>query len=391
MPRTVLRSWEGGRALKKRGREVFVIERMVSGRRYSIPLAGITESDAILELRHFERDPSGYELKSRGGEPLELTSDLITDYLTDLHRDGCSRIHYDDQRRYLLQWEEALKGRDLRNVTLREYRLALRTWKTAERHRTVALKGFCSWLRSEGELQATQDASTELKLPAPRAEKVTREKGYEMAHVEAIYAEIEDASVRDFVRVAACTGMHGSEIRRIARGQATIIRVGKGEIAATVQFPHKSGTHTQSLDAATLGAIERLREPKGKNARGRQRAHAPVTTWIRRQVKAAAERANMEPINVGSLRHCFVTWARTHGRRVVPEQGSGVDLAGIAAAIGHRSPATTRAYYDETKVPELILVPIRLLHPQDRRSEAPGEKSADVSAPVVLRVLQGSG
>ena len=69
-------------------------------------------------------------------------------------------------------------------------------------------------------------------------------------------------------------------------------------------------------------------------------------------------------MNLGELRHSFVTWSKTYGRVVKPVAGAGVSLEDIAAAIGHGSIKTTRIY-DDSHIPNLIVLPLKLENEED--------------------------
>jgi integrase len=245
---------------------------------------------------------------------------------------------------------------------------------TARKNRITALKSFCAWLREvEGALTAAEDASISLKVPTTRPEKSVREKGYSIEAIERLYRAIsgweftnfnQEATrrstdvqcVRDVLCIHAKTGMHGTEIERLARGEGKVSLVADGgEIAATVKFIHKSGhVHLQSIDRQTLAAVQRLQ------ARGA----APVDSHIRRVVRRACKALGMELVRFGELRHSFVTWASECGQEVRPKAG-GLPLAAIAAVVGHHSAHTTKRFYDNVKVPPMIKIPIKLEHSED--------------------------
>src|SRR5712692_4818114 len=57
--------WFGGRVrVRRNGRRVWVIERMVNGHPYTKSLDVSNEQDALAELALFDRDPAGYQTKT---------------------------------------------------------------------------------------------------------------------------------------------------------------------------------------------------------------------------------------------------------------------------------------------------------------------------------------
>jgi integrase len=154
----------------------------------------------------------------------------------------------------------------------------------------------------------------------------------------------------------AKTGMHNSEIERLAsgRGELRVINDPSG-IAGTARFLHKNGrVHIISLDAQALAAGQRLQ------ARG----SAPSRNTVRESIGYASARIGQQPLNPGELRHSFATWAKNEGTVVKATQG-GVPLDVVAAVLGHQSTRTTSKFYDGTEVPPMITVPLKLHHPQD--------------------------
>jgi integrase len=372
--------WKGGRTFTaKDGRPVFVLRKMVAGKAYTVHLDARSETEAEAELALFMRDPEGYRTRGEA-QKLKHESAVYMDaptvgrYLEHMRRAGTTERYVGNVGFYLAAWAEALAGRDLRAVTLQDLLRELNRQPTARKNRITALKAFYAWLREdEGALTAAEDATISLKVPASRPEKSVREKGYSIETIERLYGAISGweftnfqqestrrttdvQCVRDVLCLHAKTGMHGTEIERLARGEGKVTLLKEpGEIAATVRFVHKSGrVHVQSIDRQTLAAVQRLQ------ARGA----APVDSHIRRVVRRACKSLGMELVRFGELRHSFVTWASECGQEVRTKSG-GLPLAAIAAVVGHTSPATTKRFYENVAVPPMIKVPIRLEHPED--------------------------
>jgi integrase len=350
--------WAGGRVRDVQGRRVWVIER----RGRTITLDVHSEPDALAELALFSRDPGGYRPR-RDTVPDRIQIDADT--LDALMRDLVKRDTTEDYRAYTLaylkKWDRALAAKhgsayDLRHLKLRDLRAALATWKTAEQKRIVAIKTLTAYLRAEGRLDLVDDPTHDLAVPQAVAEKSRRRKGYAMAHVAKVYAEITDQSIRDVIWLRAYTGMHESEIRRVALGRARLRRVDDPSgIAGTLVFPHKSGTHVLSLAAGSYAAAERLQRAGG----------IPGRVLIHRALERAARAAGVAKPNPSELRHSFATWAPDHGVEVRPT-AAGVPMALVASVLGHRSQATTRKFYTEVDVPPMIALPsLTLYHPED--------------------------
>lgn len=371
--------WKGGRTFDgKDGRPVFVLRKMVQGRAYTVHLDARSETEAEAELALFMRDPEGYSTKREARQQQQesavyLNAETVGRFLDSMRQAKTTERYLGNVGFYLATWAEALSGRDLRTVTLQELLRELARHKTARKNRITALKSFASWLREQGALSLAEDPTVSLKVPVTRPEKAVREKGYGIETTERLYRAIsgweftnfgQEATrrmtdvqcVRDVLCIHAKTGMHGTEIERLAKGEGKVaVFEDQGEIAATVTFIHKSGNvHRQSIDRQTLAAVQRLQ------ARGA----APVDSHIRRVVARACETLGIEPVHFGEYRHSFVTWASECGQEVRPKAG-GLPLAAIAAVVGHHSANTTKRFYDNVKVPPMIKIPIKLEHPDD--------------------------
>lgn len=356
--------WAGGRVRVARdGSEVFILERMIHGERFTRTLDARTEKEANAELALFDTNPDAYAgrevRKAEATKAAAVVSDaLIAQLLADMAADEMSEGHKKSVQSYLRKWRDVLDGRDLRKVNLVELREALRGWSTARKYRIIALKTFTAFLRREGLLKPADDASMELHVPTSKPGKPHSQRAYQIAHVEKIYREVKSQFVRDVLCVAAKTGLHQTEIDRLARGMGEVVDLeGHGEIAGTIRFKHKSGEdHVRSVDAQTLAAVRRLQV----------RQKAPNRHAAHESIGYAAQRAQVGLINPGQLRHCFATWAQERGaRKVEPAAGSGVSIHEVAAALNHKSPTTTKRYYDGVQVPAMIVVPIKLKHPED--------------------------
>jgi integrase len=392
MPREWSKPWLGGRTfIKPDGSVGYTLERMIGRHRYTKTLAVASETEALVELALFDRDPLAYKTKREETrdriqaavkakeDAVILTEELVDGLIEYMERRKVTLRHRTNVRFYLAQWTKDLEGRDLRSVTFQDLKRIKAKYKgVAERKRISALKTLTAYLREEGLLDHREDPTLGLAVPPPRPEKAIRSKGYSLEFVEQIYAAINPWSssrpgwggrvpdvqaVRDVLCIQVKTGMHQTEVERLTKPedpsagvQASIREVeGQGAIVAVVRFIHKSGrVHIQSIDAQTLAAIRRLRVRGG----------APVDSYIRKVVSRAYKSLNLkERLKFGQLRHTFVT-NRPKYKRVEPVTG-GMSLDEIARIIGHATVRTTSMHYDNTEIPPMALVPIRLFHPDD--------------------------
>jgi integrase len=340
---------------------VWVLERMVNGQRYSQTLTVSSERDAMAELALFNRDPDAYCADAQR-DVVTVDARRVESFLRHLGGRGLAHTYIKDTRNYLSTWQRWLRGRDLRAVTTREL-LRLLADVRNRRGPIVALKSFSKWLRTErAELEYATDPSLGLRVPKAVPEKSVRPKGYAMETVERIYSNInawtngtrtsDPQPIRDAVCLLAKTGMHLSEVDRLARGQGTI-ETTPGPIAAIVRVWHKNGrVHAQSVDAQTLAAALRLRS----------RGSAPTKSHLGKCLDLAARAIGLTAFNPGELRHSFATWATQTGTEVRVTNG-GVSLATVAAVMGH-DVKTNRDFYNAA-TPALIQLPLRLHHPDD--------------------------
>jgi len=357
--------WVGGRVREARGRLVWVIERQ----RRVVALDVASEREALAELALWERAPDEYRTRRQSAAenaPVVIDEDTLAGLMRHLTEKGLSQDYKRDVRNYLSAWGDALGGRDLRKVQLRELRKLLSQWGTARKSRIIALKTLTSWLREEDQLKASEDPTLELKVPPAVAEKGRRVKGYPMSLVERFYREIGSQVVRDALCLRSKTGMHDSEISRIAAGMGELRDVKDPcGIAGTVTFKHKNGRmHVVSLDGQALAAARRL-QARGKSPSRNTVRECIGYAALRLQDKSAGEKVS--PLMPGELRHCFATWAAECGKVVKPT-ANGVPLEMVSAVMGHLSTRTTKLFYEGVQVPPMIIFPLRLHHPDDPAS-----------------------
>jgi integrase len=159
--------------------------------------------------------------------------------------------------------------------------------------------------------------------------------------------------MRDTFYVRAATGLHGTEVARLASGAGTVRIVNDPSgIYAVVAVRHKNGhEHLVSVDRRTYDALARL------VARGGAGGSSSVWAALR---KASGETR----VHAGRLRHTWATLALVAGRQVFPAAAGGLPRQVVADALGH-SLATNRRHYDGVAVPAMVVVPLVLQHPED--------------------------
>src|SRR5262249_33374450 len=133
-------------------------------------------------------------------------------------------------RHFLTEWMSLFGNRDLRQFRPIDADRRLKKPVNGKPKRSIvkrvtSLKSYTAWLRKTYRLDRASDWTLDLETPKEDPEKTIEEKTYEIAHVETVYRCINKAldresdaqSIRDVIRIAACTGLHMREIDRIAR------------------------------------------------------------------------------------------------------------------------------------------------------------------------------
>jgi integrase len=356
--------WRAGRIYEDGdGRRRHVLERKIQGRRYTIVLPA--EADPEAEFALFRRDPAGYATRARAPEPSSAPAGAIVLTLGEVERFE-SYLRSEKHRveayvvgvaGYLSEWAAALAGADLRAVAVDDLSRHLDRWRTARNYRINALRTFCAYLVRRQRLKPHENAAALLEITKPPPARLLQRQGYTIEQVERFYAALESQRIRDYYLISAQYGLHGTEIERIARGEVEITPVGKQGIAAVLRFIHKGRhDHRLSVDAAALAAVRRFV----------QAGKAPSTKTVSYWAQRAAREVGFV-VHHGQLRHSVATWAQSSGRLVRLEAG-GVSLQETAELLGHRSVMMIKDHYDNTEIPPMLVLPIRLLHPQDPAS-----------------------
>lgn len=380
--------WKFGRVyLNKNGEKVYVLERMHNKNRVTKSLGAITLKQANARAALFDENPELFAKKTEAPprpEAVVITADLILEFQAYLGEppEPRSREYISVSGAYLAQIARALNGADMRTIGHDGLGRALDTIRRpkpggkgpgrgpgiAVRNRRLSVfKSYCDWLVTKKKLlTSATNPSLDLKIEPERNARPIEERAYPVGYVEAVYSKIASQAARDVILLRVKTGIHVTELDRIAKGDRSEIKPLKdqGEIAAWTIFPHKKGKpHAQSLDAQSLAALERLR------ARGK----CPDKSYLGRALKRAAQEVTKETgvkqpaPELGRLRHCFTTWGRD-GRLVYPHLKNKIPLEIIGAVMGHaKNSKMTGGRYDgsEMEIPLLVVVPVNLVHKDD--------------------------
>lgn len=327
------RTWPGGRIWRdKSGRLTFYIWKQVNGRRYCISTRCTSERAALEHLTRFEQDPDAYSPNSALPDTIQLSAELIKDYLARCIEKGNQVDWVAKKKSYLAWWSEQIGDKDLRAVNLRDDLVPAlaRVTRGARRHRVEVIKDFYAWLRRERHvLKTSEDPTQDLPVPQAVPEQWTRDKVIPVQQHHKMLEHLE-AKWKPHVTVLAGTGWHVHELMRFAEhGQVrdlpkTVFPI-NGAVAVLVCPRHKSGdVHRTAVSAEVAQAAELVLKA------GR------FYKWgLYRAVSEACTAAGVPNIEVGRYRHSIGTWAI--------EQGATPEAA--AAFLGHRSTWTLRRFY----------------------------------------------
>lgn len=303
------------------GRKTYYIRQRRGAKRYHVTTKARTVRGAMRELERFEKDPEAYR-PAGSEEALLLTPALIARY-----RSWCESKPHDPRwlrakELHLDWWQFELDGKDLARVTLTQILEALEGSRDRAK-RIVTIKHLYAYLRQTDQLDAGDDPTLDA-LPVPQAKSSQDERGSKVIDDAAYEAVLPllPAPVADACRIMRATGIHLSEVARM--------RV-EGEVLTVA---HKGGhDHRMAVDAEVAAAARRLLGAK-----------LPSRNVFYRHVKAACEKANVEPWTPGRFRHSFATRA----------VAGGANPQAVALYLGHRSAATTLKWYSTTAVAPMV-------------------------------------
>lgn len=373
------RKWLGGYVRRKgTGPEVFVVERMVSGRRIHRALDARNEREALTALARLE---AGLAERAPSGSPVvQLDAQLRDEYQAYQLGAGVTAEWAAEMRRGLDWWMQRLTTVTIQHLELRDLRAALADEVTSRHpHRIKAIKGLTRWLREQGRLKPSEDPAVDLRVPRVRAERLRRRKVVDVEVLRRTHAVLR-APYRDILTVQLASAWHISEVRRWASTGELLPGVRGGRAASSTSSPPegtllgvlvtwqaKSGeptrtpiVHQEHLDAALR--LMALRRGGGR--------WFPGATAISKELRRACDEANRLAIaelgpledgsrrvpqwSLGQMRHTVLTLARERG----------ASIADIAAFAHHRSQRTTTQFYLDLREP-VERVPVLRLVPGD--------------------------
>jgi integrase len=347
--------WSGGYIRVGKKRRTYVIDRWVDGIHFHVSTRCSSERAAMKQLEAFEANPTRYSPAGEEAHRLEITAELVGLFRLYMKRKQNSE-HYVAQTVHLLAWwADALAGRDLRNLNVQTDIKAALERKTRIPARIIALKSFCSWLRTEkGLLKRAEDATLDLPVPHPPAAKLKRRRVVNREHVLALLPHLPPQP-RDILTLLTGTAWHVSEVRRFA-ASGEIVRPLGGSPLAVLVTKHKSGepTRTPINTPEHLAAAERILNS------GKIPGHVYLARIMRDTIarvreeqarRGIPEKEWMPHFRMGVMRHSVITWAVEMG----------ATLAQASEFAGHKTTATTRKYYLDLMIPTVSVPVLRVV------------------------------
>lgn len=345
------RTWEGGYwRLDARRRRVYVIRKMVNGRRYVVSTRARSEAAAVAQLRRFEADPEGYDPRGHvRPNAIYLDVPLADAFLAwslkpkDQGGRGNTPRWVGEQKRYLDWWSDRLDGIDLRRLSYEEHVAPAMEGTKAQRQCGATLLALYRFLRKERGLSLTEDPiHGRLTFGEPAAEQSRRSKVVPTEHIDLLIEHLT-APWRDVLTVQAGTAWHVTEVERFA--VAGLIEplprnATQDGVAAVLVCPrHKSGDSIRTrVSAAVLEAAKRLRA-HGSFSRGHKGRGGSAYSRAVRAACAAVKRpdgeAGIPVFTPGMIRHSVATHAVNAGESVQR----------VAEFLGHRTKKTTERFY----------------------------------------------
>lgn len=333
--------WPGGYIHRQKdGQPLYIIAKMVRGKRFHISTRCHSLKPAMHQLERFEKDPFGYKPEGEGATAdMPLTAALIAEHIEwQLKVKKNTRKHAKQMGNRLAEWLEDFKGQDLRKVTLRDHIVPALNRRGANRkHRIIAVKGFYSWLRTvQHRITSAEDPTLDLKVPQAQPEKFVRRKAVERERVKAALQELT-GKYRDCLLLLTATGWHVTELERFVRSdESEIVHQPTGEVLASLSTKHKTDwTRTPIVYRMYLEAAARLK------------AKGEVPRRLNAAIKRACWDAEVTPFTAGIMRHSVGTWAVEDGAH--PRD--------VAEFLNHKDPRTTKRFYIDVAVPT-VTVPV---------------------------------
>ncbi len=345
------RTWDGGFwRLDARGRRVYIIRRMVNGRRYVVSTRAHSEHAAKVQLERFEKDPESYDPRGYVRPDAIMIDVALADAFLawslkpkDQGGRGNTPRWVGEQKRYLDWWAEKLDGIDLRKLSYEDHVAPAMEGTKAQRQCGATLLALYRFLRKEKGLSLTEDpVHGRLTFGEPTAEQTRRSKVVPSEHIDLVIEHLT-SPWRDVLMVQAGTAWHVTEVERFAVGGSIepLPRNARQDgVAAVLVCPrHKSGDSIRTrVSADVLEAAKKLRA-FGSFATGHKGRGGSAYTRAICAACAAVKRLDGEigiPIfTPGMIRHSVATHAVNAGESVQR----------VAEFLGHRTKKTTEKFY----------------------------------------------
>jgi integrase len=336
--------WPGGYVHKQKdGQPLYIIAKMVRGKRFHVSTRCHGIKPAMKQLERFEADPFNYRPEGEGGADMPMTAALIAEHIAwQLDVKKNTRKHAKQMGNRLADWMEDFKGNDLRKVTLRDHIVpALNARGANRKHRIIALKGFYSWLRTvQHRITSAEDPTLDLLVPQGLPEKFKRRKALEPGRVKAALAEL-DGAYRDCLLLLIGTGWHVTELERFVRSdESEIVRQPKGsKILAVLSTKHKTDwTRTPLTHRMFVEVAERLK------------TRGEVPRRLNAHIKQACLDAGVPVFTLGVLRHSVGSWAVQ----------AGAHPRDVAEFLNHKDVRTTKRFYIDVAAPTISVPTLKL-------------------------------
>jgi hypothetical protein len=335
----VKRSWNGekGRELfegwpfyvrrTKAGRPVFIIEKQISvadesgavtTHRFHVSTRCTKLDAALKQLARFEADPFSYN--PVGGDlraPLLLTAEYTVKFFEMQQARGLSLKYARETNTLLLKWVVALRGKDLRRLTVpRDILPVLDAAGGNRRPMMAALKTFCTWLRVERhEMTSAEDVTRDLRLPQADMAKRKRKVAHDIGDVRKVLAKLSGV-YRDALLFQWATSCHVTELERFVRDERSRLiefskpkRLADGTMTVGLaEFWHKSTMKTGKLHQVALTRPEHVEAAR----RLRERGSVPKRSDLLAAIYEACDAAKVPRMSY-VMRHTTLTRAAKRG------------------------------------------------------------------------------
>jgi hypothetical protein len=367
--------WCGGRISRdSRGRNVFYIRRRVKGKQKEVSTGAETWASAWQHLQRFQADPEAYLREHFAAPPVERQALYLSQELAQRYEEWrppsrvarpMSRDWLRKRAHELLFWQETLKGKDLRTVTLEDVAPHCPR-DTVHRHRRSVIKGLLVWLRNpeahpggaallrSGEgpnlsplssIQSTPEQWLRPKAVPPKDWLLVRKAlGAHVVHSGPQRKKVTRPWVHfgQALDVLGATGWHVSELTRfIAAGRVDPKPKGaEPGTAGVLVCPEAKGGGQLFV---RVGAVARTSAQAllGRKAFSAARFSRSVAAACKKAINGKRDVTVFHP---GQARHSVATWAIDKGAS--REQ--------VALFLNHKSLATTMKFYATMSVPPKV-------------------------------------